>query len=79
MRCVYQVLDHTLTQISPEDDLRWYSIHYGSSMTYTWPEFDVSENKQTDHLAIVDTGIVRVSLCFSESCLIQNNDWYSSH
>ena len=41
MACIYQVLEHSLSQTSPEEDLRWYSLHYGVDMQYNWPEYEV--------------------------------------
>ena len=40
--CIYQVCEHTVSQINPEEDLQWYSLHYGADMPYAWPEFEVS-------------------------------------
>lgn len=40
--CIYQVCSHTLSLVSPDDDLQWYSQHYGPDMSYSWPEFEVN-------------------------------------
>ena len=40
--CIYQVCEHAVSQINPEEDLQWYSLHYGADMPYAWPEFEVS-------------------------------------
>ena len=31
----------SLDRISPEDDLRWYAINYGTGNSYGWPEYEV--------------------------------------
>ena len=38
---LYEECGETLSRVSAEDDLRWYSVNYGVDMPYNWPEFEV--------------------------------------
>ncbi len=38
---IYSEFNATLSRISPKDDLKWYSVNYGTDMAYNWPEFEV--------------------------------------
>ncbi len=38
---VYAQLETDLSKISPEDDLEWYALTFGTGMSYNWPEFEV--------------------------------------
>lgn len=31
----------SLSDVNPEEDLRWYAINFGTGMSYNWPEFEV--------------------------------------
>ena len=37
----YEEFANTLEHISSEEDLKWYSVNYGTDMSYNWPEFEV--------------------------------------
>ncbi len=38
---IYGEFNATLSRINPKDDLKWYSVNYGTDMAYNWPEFEV--------------------------------------
>ena len=42
---LYEECGETLSRVSAEDDLRWYSVNYGVDMPYNWPEFEVCKDK----------------------------------
>lgn len=58
--CIYQVCEHTVSQINPEEDLQWYSLHYGADMPYAWPEFeeyvlDTHSLKSSDNISSMES------------------------
>ncbi len=43
---VYAQQEAELSHISPEDDLRFYALTFGTGMSHNWPEFEVCEECQ---------------------------------
>ena len=41
LKDIYGEYEEGLERISPEDDLRWYAVNYGTGMAYDWPEYEV--------------------------------------
>ena len=54
---LYREYEETLSRVSAEDDLRWYSVKLGADMPYNWPEFEVSMNLK-DHLHLSATCVI---------------------
>ena len=38
---IYDEYTSTLDAINASDDLKWYSVHHGAEMSYSWPQFEV--------------------------------------
>lgn len=41
LKNIYAEFEVDLEHISPDDDLRWYALNFGTGMFYNWPEFEV--------------------------------------